>query len=72
MPVEYKQVVGIPAQLAQQVLSPLKAVQRPGILARFGHLVQGLLYPAQFSRFIVQYRDTHVRWFLGHPLSLRR
>jgi hypothetical protein len=36
-------------------------MQGPGIVPRFGHLMKGLFYPAQFSRLIIQYRDTHVR-----------
>ncbi|CAI8716256.1 hypothetical protein EMIT0215P_110116 [Pseudomonas serboccidentalis] len=64
LPVEDQQVESVPAQLAQQVLTPFKAVQRPWLVAHGRHLLQGLLDPAQFGGFIVQYRNAHTRGFL--------
>jgi len=64
LPVEDQQVEGFPAQLSQQVITALEAVQRPRLFAGFGHLLQGLLDPAQFGGFVVQYRNAHTRGFL--------
>ncbi|MNY15729.1 hypothetical protein D3C86_1489570 [compost metagenome] len=64
LPIEDQQVECFPAQLSQQVFPALETVQRPGLLAGVRHLLQGLFDPAQFGGLIVQYRNTHTRWFL--------
>lgn len=59
LPVEYQQVEGFPAQLAQQVFAALEAMQGPGLFGGAGDLSQCLFHPAQFRGFVIQYCDTH-------------
>jgi hypothetical protein len=60
LPVEYQQVKGFAAPLAQQVFTAFEAMQGPGLFRDTGDLSQCLFHPPQFSGFVIQYCDTHV------------